>query len=219
MNKGIVIAGATGEVGRRLAENLIARNLNTPIYALVRGHSALLPEGITQILVDFNQLKNTQLPGPISMGYCCLGTTIKQAGSQQAFKQVDHDYALNFAHWVQSKGATQFACISSVGANRRSKNFYLAVKGQLEHDLAQMNWAHLWLLRPSLLLGPRQAFRLGEYLGAILSQFISPFLIGPLKKYKPIHMLKVAETLAQLAVQESDKTGCKVLEGSALFKD
>lgn len=219
MNKGVVIAGATGEVGRRLAENLVAHNPNTPIYALVRQISPLLPDSVIQVVVNFDNLDRTQIPTPFHMAYCCLGTTIKTAGNQDAFKKVDHEYALKFAQWVQAQDCSQFACISAVGANRLSNNFYLSVKGQLEHDLAQMNWDHLWLIRPSLLLGPRQEFRLGEYLGTIASQIITPFMVGPLKKYKPIHMLKVADVLAKLATQESDKTGCRVLEGHALFRD
>lgn len=218
MDKGIVIAGATGEVGRRLVEKLIVQNPSTQIHALVRKHSPLFSSKVQQHVVDFNDLEEYPLNAAFSLAICCLGTTIKQAGSEESFKRVDHDYALSFARWVQLHGCREFAVISSVGANAKSDNFYLSVKGKMEHDLNQMKWDRLWLLRPSLLLGPRHEFRLAEYAGAILSRLISPFLMGSLSKYKPIHMLKVAQTLANLAHSHDKKEGCFVLEGSALHK-
>lgn len=218
MDKGIVIAGATGEVGKRLVEKLIVQNPSTQIHVLVRKHSPLFHTQVQQHVVDFNDLEDSPLNAAFSLAICCLGTTIKQAGSEANFKRVDHDYVLSFARWAQHHGCREFAVISSVGANAKSDNFYLSVKGKMEHDLNQMKWDRLWLLRPSLLLGPRHEFRLGEYAGAILGRLISPFLLGSLSKYKPIHMLKVAQTLVNLSQSDVKKEGCFVLEGKALHK-
>lgn len=217
MNKGIVVAGATGEVGKRLVEKLIARNPNTHIHVLVRAKSDLFDDRVQQHIVDFSQLDSYKLDVSFDMAYCCLGTTIKRAGSKNAFKLVDHNLILQFAHWAKQHGTKKFACISAIGANAKSSNFYLAVKGETEHALTQMNWRHLWLIRPSLLLGQRDEFRFGEYLGSIISLFISPFMFGPLHKYKPIHMLQVAQKMAELINKEDEKEGCYVLEGKALF--
>ncbi|MFT5592631.1 MAG: hypothetical protein ACI8SR_000993 [Oceanicoccus sp.] len=217
MNKGIVVAGATGEVGRRLVEKLIVHNLNADIHVLVRAKSNLFDERVQQHIVDFSQLDSYKLDISFDIAYCCLGTTIKRAGSQSAFKCVDHNFILQFAHWAQHHGAKKFACISAIGANAKSSNFYLAVKGETEHALTQMDWHHLWLIRPSLLLGQRDEFRLGEYLGSIVSLFIAPLMFGPLQKYKPIHMLQVAQKMAELVSNKDEKEGCYILEGKALF--
>lgn len=219
MNKGIVIAGATGEVGKRLAEKLIARNLNTPIYALVRQISTDLPESIHQYVVDFNALEDTQIPIDFDMAYCCLGTTIKKAGTKAAFEKVDYEYPIAFAKWAKAKGCQKFACITSVGANHNSKNFYLQVKGKTEHDLTQIGFSHLWLIRPGLLLGNREEFRLGEYLGALAGRLVSPFLTGKLAKYKAVQMMDVAQVMAELANKENPREGCHVLEGKRLHSE
>lgn len=220
MNKGVAIAGATGEVGKRLVKQLIAHNPKTPIFALVRKKSDELPPQVTQHEVDFNNLGEFKLNGQIHMAYCCLGSTIKKAGSKQAFQKVDHHYPVVFADWVKQHGCESFACITAVGANHLSKNFYLKVKGDTEHDLTQKGFRHLWLIRPSLLLGQRDEFRLGEYIGAIASRLISPFLIGPLAMYKPIQMMEVASTMAKLADKtEETKEGCHVLQGQSLHSD
>jgi len=218
MVKGILVAGATGEVGKRLVEKLIVQNPSTPIHALVRRVSDSIPKEVTQHVVDFDNLDTIVLTEAFYMAYCCLGTTIKQAGSKQAFKNVDYGYVLAFAHLAQRHGINHFCCISAVGANKHASNFYLAVKGETEHHLSQMNWHQLWLVRPSLLLGPRTEFRLAEYLGGILSRVISPFLKGPLLKYKPIHMIQVAEVMARLIRKDVTTDGTTVLEGKALFK-
>ncbi len=217
MDKGIVVAGATGEVGRRLVEKLIAHNPNTPIHVLVRAKSSLFSDAVEQHIVDLDNLSDFKLNETLEMAYSCLGTTIKTAGSKDAFKHVDHNLTVKFAQWAHDNGCQNFACISAIGANAKSSNFYLSVKGQTEHDLTQMGFKLLWLIRPSLLLGDRDEFRLGEYLGSLLSLFISPFLRGPLSKYKPIHMIRVAHTMAELTRKLDDKEGCHVLQGQTLF--
>jgi uncharacterized protein YbjT (DUF2867 family) len=218
MDKGIVIAGATGEVGKRLVEKLIARNPNHAIHALVRAHSPLFDDRVQQHIVSYDELDTFKLPSGIYMAYSCLGTTIKTAGSQEKFKQVDHGLTLKFANWAHQHGCQNFACISAVGANKTSQNFYLSVKGQTEHDLTQIGFRNLWLIRPSLLLGQRDEFRLGEYLGALLSKMITPFIQGSLSKYRPVQMLQVAQTMATLMDRQDEKEGCYVIEGNALFK-
>jgi uncharacterized protein YbjT (DUF2867 family) len=217
MNKGIVVAGATGEVGKRLVEKLIAQNPNTDIHVLVRTRSSSLDDSVQQHVIDFNQLNSFALDVNFDMAFCCLGTTIKRAGSKANFKHVDHNLIVQFARWTQEHGCRKFACISAVGANTQSSNFYLAVKGETEHDLSQMNWLTLWLIRPSLLLGNRDEFRLGEHIGSIAGRLISPLLFGPLKKYKPVHMLHVAQIMADLVNEPDNKEGCFVLEGEALL--
>ena len=217
MNKGIVIAGATGEVGKRLVEKLIAHNPNHQIHVLVRTESPLFDERVQQHIISYDTLDTFKLSSGFDMAYSCLGTTIKTAGSKAQFKYVDHDLTLKFANWAHQHGCSNFACISAIGANKTSHNFYLAVKGETEHDLTQIGFKHLWLIRPSLLLGQRDEFRLGEYLGALLSMFISPFMVGPLAKYKPVQMLQVAETMAKLSDNNDEKEGCHVIQGQALI--
>ena len=216
MNKGIVIAGATGEVGKRLVEKLIAHNSDNTIHILVRKESALFDARVQQHVVNFSELESFKLGKGFDMAYSCLGTTIKSAGSKEKFKYVDHDLTLKFANWTHQHGCSNFACISAIGANKTSNNFYLSVKGETEHNLTQIGFKHLWLIRPSLLLGQRDEFRLGEYLGSLLSIFISPFMLGPLAKYKPVQMLQVAETMASFLDSSNEKEGCHVIQGKTL---
>lgn len=219
MNKRFIVAGATGEIGRRLVQTLVVQNPNAEIHLLVRAHSQLFGDDIQQHVVDFDKLDEFKLDLTFDRAFCCLGTTIKQAGSQANFKHVDHHLILQFAHWSQAHGCVEFACISAVGANTKSSNFYLATKGQTERDLQQMHWQALWFIRPSLLLGHRDEFRLGEYLGAIIGRLISPFLVGRLTKYKPINMLRVAQVMADLPEYSADGQNHTILEGKDLFKD
>lgn len=216
MNKGIVIAGATGEVGKRLVEKLIVHNPNDEIHVLVREESALFDECVKQHIINYDELESFKLGSGFDMAYSCLGTTIKSAGSKEKFKYVDHELTLKFANWAHQHGCSKFACISAIGANKISNNFYLSVKGETEHDLTQVGFKHLWLIRPSLLLGQRDEFRLGEYLGSLISIFVSPFMVGPLAKYKPVQMLQVAETMSKLLDATNEKEGCHVIQGKAL---
>jgi len=168
-----VVAGATGLVGHALVEMLLADSAVGSVHVLVRAERPQWHQrnGLAQHLVDY-AAGLPPLPA-VDDAYCCLGTTIKAAGSQQAFRAVDFDAALGFARAARAAGATRFGLVSALGADPKSSVFYNRVKGDAEHAIAALGFESMVIARPSLLLGDRavlgQPTRRGERLAAALS--------------------------------------------------
>lgn len=196
MKHTVLLAGASGEVGKRLIQNLIADNSVGEIHLLNRRPLHLNHEKVFEHITDFESLNELSFTQTFDKAYCCLGTTIKQAGSQQAFFNVDYTYCLNFAKLSFKHQCRNLSIISSLGANAASNNFYLQTKGKLEQSLQAMDWQSLQIFRPSLLIGDRKEFRLSEKCGGALLQLMASFMIGPLKRYRPIQILAVAKALS-----------------------
>jgi uncharacterized protein YbjT (DUF2867 family) len=148
-----------------------------------------------------------QLSGNVDIAFCCLGTTIKQAGSEAAFRAVDHDLVLAFAARARALGARHLLVISALGADAHSPVLYNRVKGELEAALQAQDWPQLTIVRPSLLLGARREFRLGERLLAPLARWIPG-------KYRGIKACTLAHALWRLALEEQD--GTRIIESDQL---
>ncbi len=146
--------GASGLVGRAVCKLLLSDSGVSEIHALVRSPIAGLDPTIREHTVDFHHLDATALP-PVDEVYCCLGTTRADAGSEEAFRWVDHDLPLLLARLSQTQGATRFGVVSAMGADRRSRIFYSRVKGELEEDLKALGFELLVCARPALLAGSR----------------------------------------------------------------
>ncbi|MCY1523562.1 hypothetical protein D9M68_584660 [compost metagenome] len=203
----ILLAGATGLTG----EHLLDRLLNEPTVARVLAPSR-------RPLAEHPHLENPQgellellpqLRGPIDTAFCCLGSTIKQAGSQDAFRAVDHDMVLAFGERARELGARHLLVISALGADAKSSVFYNRVKGEMEEALKAQDWPQLTLVRPSLLLGPRSEFRLGERLAAPVMRWLPG-------KYRGIEATVLARALWRLALEEDD--GVRVIESDQLCR-
>ena len=179
-----VLAGASGLVGNRCLARLLAHSAYSRVTVWSRRPLALSHEKLHVDLVDFDNLP--ALEGHCDDIFCCLGTTIGKAGSQQAFRRVDHDYPLALARFGKAAGAQQFLMVSSLGADSKSSVFYSRVKGETEHDVVMSGLPKVVFMRPSLLIGERQERRTGEIIGAIAGRFIGPLLVGSLRKYRPI---------------------------------
>ena len=168
-----VVAGATGLVGRALVEALLADNAVGAVHVLVRTEQPdwRKRHGLVQHVVDY-QRGLAELPA-LDDAYCCLGTTIKTAGSQEAFRAVDFDAALGFARAARAAGARRIGLVSALGANPKSRVFYNRVKGETEHAIAGLGFESMVIARPSLLLGDRAALgqptRSGEVVAAALT--------------------------------------------------
>jgi uncharacterized protein YbjT (DUF2867 family) len=194
-----IIAGATGLTGGHLLASLLADARYAHVHALVRKPTPpTLPltfpphVKLDEHVVDYRALAS--LPAADD-AYCCLGTTIKKAGSQAAFREVDFDYVLNFARAAKASGAKRFMVISALGATATSGVFYNRVKGEMEDALAQLGFEALHIFRPSLLDGDRGELRVVERVSIGAFKLLSPFMIGGARKYRLIAAEQVAHAM------------------------
>lgn len=188
-----IVAGATGLVGKSILEGLLADPTVAAVHSLGRRESAIRHSKLTAHVVTFSALP--VLPRADEV-YLALGTTIKVAGSQAAFRAVDHDANLAVATAALSAGCRRVGLVSAMGADARSMVFYSRVKGELENALTQMPFEGLVIARPSMLVGDREALgqptRRGEELAFLLGNALG-FLIPD--NYKPIEAASVAQAL------------------------
>ena len=201
-----LVLGASGLVGKALVNQLCNDERYESVTCLVRAplqrsnyHDPL--GKIQGIVIDFDYLQDYQGYFSVDHVYCCLGTTIKQAGSQSAFRRVDFQFVHVAAQLTRAQRATSFVWISSVGANAKSKNFYLRVKGEVENAILSMpQLDNAAAVRPSLLLGQRDENRFAENIGIRVASLLSPVMKGPLAKYRPVSAAQVAYQMIKLQV-------------------
>lgn len=191
--KTALVAGATGLVGRQLVDQLLQSDYYSEIRVLVRKPTEKKHPKLAEVLYDFNQPDAQQVQGDDV--FCCLGTTMKKAGSKEAFTRVDHNYPLQIARAAKQNGAAQYLIVTAMGADPDSSFFYNRVKGNVEDDLKKVGFAALHIFRPSLLLGNREEKRLGEKIGETVMRIFNPVMVGPLKKYRAIDAAKVAQAM------------------------
>ncbi len=206
--KTALVVGSTGLIGRELIALLLADERYT-VIALVRKPLAVIHKRLIQVTFNFDH------PDPTAVAadeiFCCLGTTIKVAGSKPAFYRVDFEYVLSVAQTGFSNGVKKFALISSMGANKNSGIFYNQTKGAIEEAVTRIGYESIFIFRPSILLGQRTEFRLGEMIGKVLMRTFD-FLVP--KKYKAIHARQVAK--AMIVTMNSNKTGLHILESDEI---
>ena len=212
-----LLAGGSGLIGREIAARWSGPG---PLHLLVRRpQPAALPLQRVHV-VDFAALP--PLPHA-EVAFCCLGTTIKVAGSRPAFRAVDFDAVLAFARAAQAAGVRRFAVVSALGASPRAGGFYNRVKGEMEAELARLGFADLVIARPSLLTGNRaalgQSARPGERLALLLRTPLAPLLP---KAGRPIAAATVARALlraltaAPAPAQRATLSGPRILESATL---
>ena len=214
-NRKALIVGATGLIGRYCIQTLCDDPKYSDVTALVRRPLLKTHRKLKAVITKFDNLENELSSIYADDVYCCLGTTIKKAGSQEAFKLVDHTLVLKVAELMKNNGAERFLVISAMGADRNSKVFYNRIKGEMEEALKGVDYPCLRIIRPSLLLGSREEFRFGEKIGVLLTPVLKPFLIGSLKKYRPVEAEKVARFMVKVA-HEEPATGVHVYESDLI---
>ncbi|MDF2934880.1 MAG: putative nucleoside-diphosphate sugar epimerase [Paenibacillaceae bacterium] len=195
MKKHALILGATGMVGTQLVRQLAEDPDYGRVTALVRRPLPAPHPGVEEVTVDWDKLEEHSHVFSADAVFCCLGTTIKIAGTKEAFRRVDLEYPLTAGRLAKQSGTRAFAIISSLGADEGSPFFYTRVKGEMERRLGELGLPALYILRPSLLTGQRTENRPGEQAAAAISRTM-PFLYsGPFRKYKPVEADVVAAAM------------------------
>ena len=197
-----LVVGSTGLIGSSIVSQLLEREES--VIALVRTNKTS-----TNSLLDFHKVNFDDLKFPndffsdVKDLFICLGTTIKKAGSEEAFQKVDVTYCMDIAQKARLGGVTNLSIVTSVGSDLNSKNFYLKSKGFIERQILELDFESISIYRPGLLIGPRDEFRLGEFIGQkILPFLIDPLLIGSLRKYRSINGDRLAKAMINLSGEE-----------------
>ena len=212
--RSVVLAGATGLVGGFCLEVLMADSTVSRVAVVTRralpddARWQAGPGKLEQHIVDFAALDRHADALRADQVVCALGTTIKQAGSQERFREIDFGYPLALARLAASQGARHLLLVSALGADARSSVFYNRVKGELEDAVLTLPFRSVTIARPSLLLGERSEFRLGERVMSKLGWLVPA-------KYKPIEARRVAAVLA--AAARTDTPGLRILESAEML--
>ncbi|MBO9733234.1 MAG: oxidoreductase [Chitinophaga sp.] len=214
MNKTAIVLGATGLTGTHLVAALLQDPSFSKVKVLVRQPWAHARPRLESIIVDFEDTENLAAALQGDVLFCCIGTTIKKAGSQEKFRAVDYGIPVKCARIAHEQGVSQLAIMSSISANPNSRNFYLRTKGEMEAAVEAIGFQSLYIFRPSILIGPRKEFRLGEWIGRWLFQLFYFLLQGRWKKYRGIKAATVAN--AMIAATKQANTGISVLESDAI---
>ena len=205
-NRRALLIGATGLTGGHLLQRLLPDRRYDAIHVLSRRPLPVRGDRLHSHVVDFNDLPPEHTAFRVDDVYCCLGTTIRQAGSRGRFRQVDYDYPMTTARAARAGGAVTMVAMSALGADPGSGNFYLRTKGELERDLQHLAFRRLVLVRPSLLIGRRETKRLLEGAGMWLLPKLAFLMQGPLKPFRAIEAAVVARAMHHLAWQAAAET-------------
>ncbi|NMM50282.1 oxidoreductase [Marinigracilibium pacificum] len=213
--KTALILGSTGLVGHHLLNQLLSDDNYSKVISVVRRKSNLENKKLHEVIIDFKNLAKELKQYYADDIFCCLGTTIKKAGSQEKFIEVDYDYPMVAANALKKSGSMQhFLIVTALGADPDSRIFYNRVKGEVERDLKRVNYAKTSVFQPSLLLGDRNESRLGEDLFKGFSKVFGWIFNGPLAKYKPVEAKKVAN--AMLSRANSEVNGFEIIESEQI---
>ena len=205
--KNVLLLGATGLVGRELLSLLFDDGDVQRVVVIARRATGAKHAKLDEHVIDLDAMDAHANLFEVDQIFCALGTTIKQAGTKERFRVVDHDYALTAARLGKAHGATHYLLVSALGANAESHVFYNRVKGEVERDVIAVGYRSTTIARPSLLLGHRDEYRRGERIASKLA-WLTP------SKYKPIYASDVARALVRLA--KADAPGVNVVESAAL---
>ncbi|MDZ4845334.1 MAG: oxidoreductase [Chitinophagales bacterium] len=211
-----LLVGATGLIGNHCLHFLLEDANYSSVVALVRKKIPVEHPKLKQHVINFEKLQESASLLKADDVFCCLGTTIKQAGSQAAFKKVDSEYPVAVAQLSQQQGAKQFLLVTAMGANKSSLVFYNRVKGEVEEAVKQIPFLTIHIFQPSLLLGDRAEKRAGEKASAFFFNLTAPLFVGPFKKYKAIEGRAVAGAMVKCANKNS--TGIFIHESNEIQK-
>ncbi len=208
-----LLVGATGLVGGHCLERLLDDNAYGQVAVLGRRELGTTHRKLVQRVVDFNRLAELGDVPRVDDVFCCLGTTVKHAGSEEEFRRVDLTYVHELAQLATRHRSSQFLLVSALGADRQSRVFYNRVKGEVEDAVRKLPFDGVHIFRPSLLVGERRESRPGEQFAILAGRALGFVFVGPLGRYRPIAARAVAVTMVRTAtdaargvhVYESDR--------------
>lgn len=204
----IALAGASGLTGSHTLKQLLDNPKVTKVISV----------GRRKIGIKHPKLEEILLGSPITTKadafLCCLGTTIKKAGSQEAFEKVDVELPIELGRELKANGCHTAAVISAIGADIHSSIFYNRAKGKMEEGMRQLGFKSLSILRPSIITGKRNESRFAERIGIKVMSAAAPLMAGPIRKYRPIEAEVIAKALVKLAIEQ--KPGALVYESDAI---
>jgi uncharacterized protein YbjT (DUF2867 family) len=195
-----LIVGSTGLIGNQLLDLLLREPSYFKVIALSRRSLDISNPKLENVIIQTGEWEKLSELVADDV-FCCLGTTIKQAKTKEAFRKVDYEYPLEVAKHLRKNGASQFLLVSSLGANAKSRIFYNQVKGEAEDAISQVGFQSYHIFRPSLLLGNRSEQRSGEDAAKIFYKLFG-FIIP--KKLKAIDSFKVAKAMLTLALDKKE---------------
>lgn len=201
--KTAIIFGVTGLTGKALLHNIVEDDRYSKIYIVTRRPCGFIHPKVEEILFNYKDFK--EMPSiKADHVFCCLGTTIKKAGSKEAQQIIDRDYPIEIAKYANTLGAEKMVTVSSIGADAKSSNFYLRTKGEMEEGV-KSNFKHSVFVRPSFLLGNREEMRIGEKIGIALFSIINPLLFGSLSKYKGIQVSQLSKAMINACFNKTEE--------------
>jgi uncharacterized protein YbjT (DUF2867 family) len=211
-----LLVGATGLIGDGLLELLLEDEYYDKVIVLARRRLTFDYPTLVQHTVDFNTLDVSAPLVQANDVFCCLGTTIKKAGSREAFRKVDYEYPLKIAELAAAHGAEQFLMVTALGADPNSRIFYNRVKGEIEQSISKLPFRAIHFFRPSILVGERRESRPGERIGIAAMKFFSFLMVGSWRKYRPIQAELVAK--AMIAAAKMNHPSVNIHESDAIYQ-
>ena len=201
-----IVFGSSGLIGGHLLYKLIKNDKYSKIKLFVRNEPIIKGPKIEIIKTDFNDLENYKEHIKGDDCFFCIGTTKQNSPNKKEYQKVELEIPKKIAQIARFNSVNSFIFVSSIYANPKSSGEYVKFKGLVEEELKNLNFSNLGILRPSFLMGDRKENRIGEKIGILTFRLLSPLLLGPLKKMKPINSEKVAKAMIQIANENRTKT-------------
>ena len=197
--KTAIIFGSTGLIGSQLLNILLEDNEYSTVRVVVRSPISLAHKKLEIVINDLTDIRTLEKNISGDCCFFCIGTTKSQTSNKSEYRRIEYDIPVLIASIAKKNNINYFLYVSSLGSNPNTNNIYLKNKGEVEVKLKSLNFKQLSIVKPSILLGKRSKFRLGEFLSQRIFIFLSFLFVGPLKKAKPINSKQVAKAMALIA--------------------
>ena len=211
----LLVTGATGLVGGELVDLALADERVARVVTVGRRVTGRNDVKLEEVVAGLDELAGTDVAGPVDAVACCLGTTMRRAGSREAVRAVDLEGAVATGRLGRRLDAASFALVSSIGADPDARGFYLRTKGEAERAVQALGFERTIILRPSLLEGARHELRLGERVGGVVLGAVAPLMVGRFRRWRPISARTVARAILE-SLCEPSAAGVRILESDAI---